>query len=625
MAIQFSQDLISMTGKKFFNLTKADLRRFIPVDEPFVFLESGKPLIDNRFSYLFTSPVKILETWEYSEVEEVLRDTESASDKNWISGFISYEAGYALEPRLKNLQHPPSIPLVWFGVFDEPYIYDHLKGRWNTKPKEHKDTSNPDKKTDLKPGISFQEYKDSVYRIKNYISQGETYQVNYTFSNTLFCDTDPVSLYTSLRLNQPTPYSGILNYGEGTVISLSPELFYHRDRLRITAKPMKGTAKRKPGIRDDESLKKELSEDQKNRAENLMIVDLLRNDIGRIAQQGSVRVQKLFNVETHPTLHQMTSTVTGKLSKGITFDERIKALFPCGSVTGAPKIRTMEIISELEKGERGIYCGALGFISPGGTEKFSVPIRTLHKKTADQTWDFRLGSGIVWDSSASAEWKECLLKGDFVRDNTPEFSVIESILLKNKRLSYPGEHAERMKNSAEYFSIPFSKRRLFRLFREIRKEISIGKPMKIRIILEKSGRLSYTYSCISEGPAIRTFSLSEKRVDKNNTFLYHKTTHREWYRDTAEKIKKNLLYDEIYTNQDRELTEGSRTNLFIQKNGTLYTPPISSGLLPGVLRKVLLRKRSCQERVLYHKDLVNADRIYCGNSVRGLVEVKFRE
>ncbi|MFW5959971.1 MAG: aminodeoxychorismate synthase component I [Chitinivibrionales bacterium] len=615
-----------MTGKKFFRLTKAELKRIIPVSGHFVFLESSKPSIDNRFSYLFTSPVKILETWEYSKAGEVLRDTEHASGKKWISGFISYEAGYALEPRLKKLQPPPSAPLVWFGVFDDPYIYDHLKGKWNSEPKENQNPSNPDNKTDLKPGISFQEYKDSVYRIKDYISQGETYQVNYTFNNTLFCDTDPVSLYTSLRLNQPTPYSGILNYGNGYVISLSPELFYHRDRLSITAKPMKGTAKRKPGIKDDKSLKEELSEDPKNKAENLMIVDLLRNDIGRIAQQGSVRVPKLFSVETHPTLHQMTSTVTGRLTKGVTFDERIKALFPCGSVTGAPKIRTMEIIRELEKGERGIYCGALGFISPSGTEKFSVPIRTLHKKASEQTWDFRLGSGIVWDSSASAEWKECLLKGDFVRDNTPEFSVIESLLLKNGHFKYPREHAERMKNSAEYFSIPFSKRRLFRLFKEIRKEISISiKPMKIRIILEKNGRLSYTYSCISDTPVIRTVSLSEKSVDKSNTFLYHKTTHRKWYRGTAEKIQKNLLYDEIYTNQDRELTEGSRTNLFIQKSGTLYTPPISSGLLPGVLREVLLRKRICQEMLLYPDDLANADRIYCGNSVRGLVEVKFKE
>jgi para-aminobenzoate synthetase / 4-amino-4-deoxychorismate lyase len=356
-----------------------------------------------------------------------------------------------------------------------------------------------------------------------------------------------------------------------------------------------------------------------------MIVDLLRNDLGRICTFRSIETQRLFDVETHPTLHQMTSTISGTLRPKTTYARIFTELFPSGSVTGAPKINTMKIIRALEGGqrsERGVYCGAIGYISPRKKAVFNVPIRTVQKKRAARVWNYRVGSGIVWDSQASQEWKECLIKtGVISHAGEPGFELFETVLWRANRLVYLGEHRERLERSAETFAFFWDEKTFTRVIARIKKKLRHKCPHRCQIFLSRTGTLRWNIFPLESRCSSRMIFLAPLPKDIDPLFLQHKTTYRPWYQDATEKIARQECFDVVFYDHKHCITEGSRSNVFIEENGFLYTPRLSRGLLPGILRQRLLAQHKCREKKISLRMLKKADAIYCGNSVRGLQKV----
>ncbi len=613
---------------KYHYLNINDLNGLFSTGKTCILLDTACASSKNRFSYLFYNPIESITAFEFNQVAEFLKTIDNYMKHKWLCGYLSYEASYALEDRFKHFNRLKSneLPLGWFGVFDQPCVFDHFSGTWNSPIPNVKSSSYKEKNEQIIPNIKSllkkSAFQKKIEEIKKAIAKGDTYQVNFTYNVDLKTELTPFALYKHLRKNQGTPYCAFLQNEFGYVASFSPELFFEKNRRKVYTKPMKGTAKRGHSSEEDQSIIRYLKNDIKNRAENLMIVDLLRNDLGRICITGSVKTEKLFEVETHRTIHQMTSTISGRLKPEIAFSDLIRSIFPCGSVTGAPKIKTMEIIHRLETGNRGVYCGALGYISPKEKAMFSVPIRTLQKNKNDKNWRYRVGSGIVWDSTAEEEWKECAEKCRFLEYRMPQFEILESLLFKKKFL-YSADHISRMRASAEYFDFPFSKQELENLFKQIAVKLNNDKPYKVRVLLDIKGNLRWEKSAIKPDDFTSDIILfSQKKVDDSNPFLFHKTTYRPWFDEAMKKIAEGLCYDVVFCNSKGEITECARSNIFIKKDGILYSPPISCGLLPGVLRKNLILNKGCIEKILYPGDVYSADTVYCGNSVRGLVKVK---
>lgn len=598
---------------------------------PFVLLDSARPDRHNRNSWVFVNPRHILSAETTGEVVPLLQEIDRYATEFWLAGYLAYEAAFALEPALASLARPrpPSTgPLGWFGVFTEPYIFDHLTGRWNrqlplprsARPAPAAAATRPCLKT--VPALSETAYKRVIAAIKRFIAKGDTYQINFTYDVGVKTDSDAFAVYRALRENQPAPYCALVATGRGCMASFSPELFFRKAGRRMTVQPMKGTARRGRFLAEDQAIRAALAHDEKNRSENLMIVDLMRSDLGKICATGSIAVPRLFAVETWPTLHQMTSTVTGRLRPATTYERIFTTLFPSGSVTGAPKIRSMEIIHALEKGVRGAYCGAIGYCGPRGDAVFSVPIRTLQSTSRQGRWRYRVGSGIVWDSQAAGEWRECAVKCDFLTPSRPDFDIFET-LLWNGRLVYQKDHLLRLGRSARYFLYPLDVVALASLLDRIVCELRPAPPHKVRIFLNKKGGLRWDAAALGGSGAAEPppVVFSTHPLDERNPFLFHKTTHRPWYEADAAEILSGRCFDVVHLNTKGEITEGSRCNIFIRKAARLYTPAIGCGLLPGVLRNTLLRRGKCTEAVLKPADLKKADAVYCGNSVRGLTRV----
>ena len=467
----------------------------------------------------------------------------------------------------------------------------------------------------IRPNISQREYAEKIKKIKGYLEQGLTYQVNFTFKEKFDFKGDVIDLYLDLRKSQPTPYSALIDTNEEKILSLSPELFFRIDKNKIIARPMKGTIKRGETEKEDSQSKTNLKESKKVRAENLMIVDLVRNDLGRISKL--VRAPKLFNIEKHPTLYQMTSTVEGKLKKNLSLKEVFSSLFPCGSVTGAPKIKTMQIIKKLEKEPRGIYTGAIGYISPKAKCCFSVAIRTVRIKK--NKGELGIGGGIVYDSKAKAEYEEALLKGKFFKDGLEKVGLIESILWdKDKGYFLLDLHLKRLEKSAKSFSYSCKEKEIKKKLKEIVK--NENRNLKVRLILDSEGSINIKKEPIKKIKTSVKIRMSSKRVNSKDKFLYHKTTKRAFYDQERKKGLAKGYFETIFLNEKGQLTEGTISNIFVLKNKKLYTPPLKSGLPPGVLREHLIREGKVKEKMLYLKDLKGADKVYVGNSVRGLVE-----
>lgn len=539
--------------------------------------------------------------------------TEIESRRAWWVAALDYELGYLLEPASAppGWQPDPVRPLACFWRFERCCRLDASAAESWLQAQLAKLA--PDERLagigGLSTGCDAFGYQKAVASVREYIAAGDCYQVNFTFPLHFECFGHPVALYEALRRRQPVRHGGIVMMPGGTAISLSPELFLERTGDRLLTRPMKGTA---PRSTDQEALR----QSEKDRAENLMIVDLLRNDLGRVAAGGSVRVDSLFEIEAYPTLWQMVSQVSAEVP-GVGFGDILRALFPCGSITGAPKIRAMQIAAELEGRTRGLYTGSLGWIAPSGDFRLNVAIRTL-EMTADGKGRLGIGSGIVSDSVAKAEWQECMLKSAFLTQLDPGLKLIETIRLEDGSFPYLARHLARLQASAAWLGYPCDESEV----RNALTKLPSAGLWRVRLTLSKNGQFEIASAPLAdEPPGERLARLAALPIDSRNPLRRHKTTARAIYDQVLQEIAASPeVFDVVFLNERGEVAEGARSNVFVRRDGMLLTPPLESGALPGVLRAELLAAGLAQESVLHASDL--ADGFMLGNALRGLVPAR---
>ncbi len=604
--------------------------------------------------HVFTCPTQVLVAYHLDEVRPLLRAVERATSAGqYAVGYLSYEAAPALDPAL-TVPSGVKMPLAWFGVFEEPQVV--AAGLASNDPSSGRDAPH----LSWGPLISRDQYDRDVACIREAIAAGTTYQLNYTMRFQASFRGDDYALYQQLRRTQPAPYSAYLNLGRYRILSLSPELFFKRCNGRIVTRPMKGTAARGRWTAEDDACVAWLAASEKNRAENLMIVDLLRNDLGRVAQVGSVHVPELFTIERYPTVLHMTSTVTAIERPGTRLEDVFAALFPCGSVTGVPKVRTMHLIARLETMPREVYCGAIGVIEPGGHATFNVAIRTVCIDTVTASATYGVGGGITWDSTADEEYTEALAKTVVLHEAWPQFELIETLRLKRGKYALLDAHLQRLADSARYFGIPLNLAAVRAKLQEIASicshaEVAQMQPSylpttdgvqagnappqsgsspvgtiqgrnistvayRIRVRVDRNGTIDVETGVLPPLPArSQVVALAQTPINGHDRFLFHKTTHRAVYK--RQRQLRPDVFDVLLWNEAGELTEFTIGNLVVKLDGRLWTPPRRSGLLAGVFRDTLLRRGTIAERVLWRDDLADAHGVWLINSVRGWVPV----
>jgi para-aminobenzoate synthetase/4-amino-4-deoxychorismate lyase len=551
----------------------------------------------------FGEPVRVVCVREPDGVLAALEEVETAvSTQNlYAAGFLTYEAAAAFGLVVHG-RREEGLPLLWFGLFPGPEVWESLPpptgayalGDWS-------------------PALTLADYARGFAHVKEQIAAGRTYQVNDTFPLRTTFSGDAWALFLEVAAQQ-NGYAAYLDTGRHVICSASPELFFRLDGDALTSMPMKGTAVRGRTLAEDETNIAWLHHSEKNRAENVMIVDMIRNDMGRIAETGSVQVPSLFDVARYPTVLQMTSTVTAVTQA--TVAEIMRAMFPCASITGAPKVRTMQIIRDLEPEPRGVYTGAIGFIAPGRRAQFSVAIRTVTIDRERGTAVYNVGSGVVWDSEAGAEYDECLLKGAAVARKRPSFDLLESLRWTPEEGYFLlRRHVARLLRSAVYFEVAVGETAVLDALHACAQ--TLNEASKVRLLLAQTGRLRVEAVPLAAG-AVREpvrLGLAAAPVHTDNVFLYHKTTQREVYAQA--KASCPACDEVVLWNERGEVTEASSANLVADLDGALVTPPVSSGLLAGTYREALLADGRIRERILTLADLERSDKIYLINSVRG--------
>lgn len=615
-----------------------DLLGFLAGEDDFVFLETTRANDTDHRSLLFRQPVARLRFRGGDDVDDFFRQVAAYQAQGcYLAGWFAYEFGYLLEPALAGNGAPAGQELLAdLGVYAEPHIYDHRRGSFSgagpwpvgdARPQDGYGLDN------LRLNLNRNDYLAAIARIKQYIEAGDTYQVNFTLKLLFDFTGSAEFFYQALRRSQSVAHGAYFRSGDQRLLSFSPELFFRKEGDRCSVRPMKGTMHRGRTCAEDAANGEWLRNDVKNRSENVMIVDLLRNDLGRVCRMGSVRTDSLFDVETYESLHQMTSSIHGRLRPEVGLAELFRALFPCGSVTGAPKIRTMEIIREQEAAPRGVYTGAIGYLAPNGDAAFSVPIRTV--VLAGSHGEMGIGSGVVYDSDPDGEWEECQLKGRFLTDPRPSFLLIETLLRpRGEDYWLLDLHLARLALSAAFFGYPFSRSATEkRLAAEPCGEATTA-AQRVRVTLAKDGSLDVVavpcampkvldFSPPVESGELPKVIFSPEAVDSQSIYLYHKTSRRELYDTERQRAVAAGYFEVLFVNERGEVTEGAITNIFIRKDGRLLTPRVECGLLDGVFRQYLLRTgpEPVVEAVLGKEDLQTAEAIYVGNSVRGLVQV----
>ena len=561
---------------------------------------------------IFTDPVKVLCCTKIEDVKPVLTKIEEALNQGcYAAGFLSYEAGAAFDKAF-----PPcplnDFPLMWFG------IYDNAPTAFVPETEEIFACSE-----DLEPEISETEYHDAVSEVLEDIKAGNLYQTNFTFRLFAPKTNNPWRLFKALFVRHPMPYAAFINTGDFQIVSLSPEIFLERNGNELFNSPMKGTIKRSKNPVKDSKNADFLKTDPKNTAENLMIVDMVRNDLGRICCTDSIFVDPLFHVDSYATLHQMISTVHGKIKPETTFSEIVQATFPAASITGAPKIAAMHKIQELEKSPRKIYTGSIACIYPNQNFCMNVAIRTLI--CSENSTELGIGGGIVYDSGKAAELDEALLKSKFIHAAEPDFEILETMLFENG-ISDSDEHLNRMAKSAEYFNFKYNKKSARKFITE--KLANVNAPARVRLLLNFKGKFqlqSFPLQKTGWGMDSAKIKLSKEHTSSKDIFLRHKTTRREFYNKHFYKALDEGYDEVIFSNERGEISEGAISNIFIQtQNNSWYTPSLSSGLLPGIWRAATIKKLNAKEKVLYPADLEQAKQIIIGNSVRGTVKVSVK-
>jgi para-aminobenzoate synthetase/4-amino-4-deoxychorismate lyase len=557
--------------------------------------------INNEWLH-FANPHCIVSAENIQDVRNALQKVEALVNTNgWTAaGFVSYEAAPAFDSALK-VSNSNSFPLLWFGLYSAPQAI-------NIPLSENESSEINWQATTMR-----ESYNTAIQKVKDYIALGRTYQVNYTMRLNSEFKGDEWTFFLKIAKTQ-NKYAAYIDTGRYVICSTSPELFFKLDGEKIYSQPMKGTVKRGRTTTEDAEQSQWLHDSSKNRAENVMIVDMIRNDIGRIAEIGSVHVPELFKVEKYPTLFQMTSTVQAKTDASV--DEIFSALFPCASITGAPKVSTMNIIAELETTPRRIYTGSIGYLAPNRKAQFNVAIRTAIIDRESNQAEYGVGGGIVWDSTSADEYSEALLKARVLTERTNEFSLLETILWTPQDGYFLLEkHIERMRDSAEYFGFSFSRENVKQHLEKLPAEFS--SPQRIRILLNRLGNINVETKefQIQENPF--KVCLSNQPINSGEIFLYHKTTNRNTYPSLVHGMDDILLF-----NENDELTEFTIGNLVVEINDELFTPPVSCGLLAGTYREHLLETQKIKERIIRKNELPRCLKIFLINSVRKWVEIE---
>lgn len=616
--------------------------------------------VDGGTCRIFEAPVACIRAHAAAEVADALRQLQGRIDAGFhVAGYFSYELGYALEPRLGDLLPPTCpTPLLWFAVFADPpreVAGDALERAWQPR----RAYAGPPEFEWDEPG-----YAARFARVAEHIRAGDLYQANLSMRGRFAFMGDPRGLYLALRQAGGGSHGAYVDDGTRQILSFSPELFFDlRADGTITCRPMKGTAPRRssghagnppdreglptvghrglspvarkglpPVARDDLDVRARaaLGASAKNRAENLMIVDLVRNDLGRVASTGSVEATRLFEIESYPTVHQMVSTVSARLRPGTSVHGLLQALFPCGSVTGAPKIRAMQVIRALEDSPRGIYCGAIGWFAPDRSARFNVAIRTL--TVSGDRGELGVGGGLVADSRADEEYAECRLKARHFEAGRRPLKLIETLRCEAGTCVRVDLHLQRLQASAHVFRFPFQRGRVLAALADAtaqavpRVRASATEPRRgpaahrVRLTLDEHGQIEVTTAVLEPAPTIWRYAIAGQAVDSRDPLLRHKTDWRELHDAQRQLAAREQGCDEVlFCNERGELCEGSRSNVFLVVGGELLTPAVSSGLLPGCLRRELLATGRCREAILTPADLRTAGQVYFGNSLRGLV------
>ena len=573
----------------------------------------GAAWVDGLPALGLRAPERVLTATRAEEIPALLDEAEAETRRgNYVAGYLAYEAGAAFGLAT----HAPGdlLPLAWLAVYppENAVAVDLVALRPSALP----DLSG------LEPrlNVSREAYGQALEAIHELIAAGDTYQVNYTCHARWERETAPLDYFLALARSHPVPYAAYLHLGEAQVLSLSPELFLKRRGRRLETRPMKGTRPRGRTPEEDATLAADLTTSLKDRAENLMILDMARNDLGRVCVAGSVAAPERFVAERYRSLWQMTSTVTGELRPEVGLRELLAATFPGASITGAPKARTMEIIRALEPEPRGLYTGALGLLLPGGDLTLNLPIRTLVHRGG--RWDLGIGAGIVWDSEAESEYQETLLKASFALRLLPELRLWETLLLDEARAyAYLEAHLARLRSSAEYWGFPVDEGAAREALATLAREAE-AVPLAVRLELDQDGALTLAPRPApekSEAP-VRVL-LAGEATDSRDRLLYHKTNQRDRYDLARQRAEALGCAEALFSNERGELTEGAITNVFVRLGGEWLTPPLSAGLLPGIWRAAFLQAPGAREEAIPLERLAEAEAIVVGNSVRGAIEV----
>ncbi len=581
-------------------------------------------------SLLFKDPLRCWRIIESEEIEPALAEIEQErAQGHYVVALFSYELGEVLQGVRSCEALDTATPLIEAYSFAKgehlcaEQVHEWVRDQVNAlDPEQHVSGL-----LNLHSTISEQDYARDIAQIQRYIAQGDTYQVNHTFRLKGQLLGHPLALYQTLRTRQPVRFGAYIQTDSRAVLCFSPELFIKNEGGLITAKPMKGTLSKSIGSAQD------LSNNEKDRAENLMITDLIRNDLGRICEIGSIAAPKLFEVEEVGSVYQMTSTITGQLRKNLSLSEILKASFPCGSVTGAPKKRTMEIIRELERTPRNLYCGSIACFAPNGDFKMNVVIRTLEIDPQGQC-EMGVGSGITIDSNAEQEWQECATKAGFVTGLLSPVGLIETMRFENSQVALLAVHLNRMQASAQALRIAFNRTAIEQqIAGYLAQHFEDGSPQSLDIIfmlrleLSPAGKLNISHKAIEaiSGPqkifwAKDLIGEAASIMNSANSLLAHKVTLRAAYDSAWQAAVAKGGFDALFTNERGQITEGGRSTLFALIDGVWVTPPLSCGVLPGVMRKKLLADWKAHERMLKPEDLAHAQRIVVVNALRGVID-----
>ena len=561
----------------------------------------------NNWNLKLTSPSDVLVARARGDVVNLIKTAEQASLRGcYVAMLLAYEAAPAFDIALQSHDPNSSLPLAWAAIFPTVSTSTEVPpGSYRT--------------SDWKPAVSREDYQRAVESILQSIADGHTYQVNYSFPLLATFSGDPFSFYVDLMRAQGAQYSAFLDLGDFQILSLSPELFFERNGSRVKTKPMKGTIGRGRWTAEDQDLAERLRRSTKDQAENVMIVDLLRNDLGKVSKTGTVSVTSLFELERFETLWQMTSTVESTLNDGVGLVELLSALFPCGSITGAPKISTMKIINQLEPFPRGVYTGAIGLLRPGGDCIFNVAIRTLQLESKSGVMTFGVGGGVTTDSTAEREYDECLVKSAFLEKRALSFQLLETMLLEDGEFFLLDRHLARLTDSADFFGFEFLTEELTATLQRLAVEHNHGR-WKVRLLLSRNGNFELEVLPANIDSRIRRVTLATEPVQSSNTMLFHKTTDRSAFDSTREALKH---CDEVVLFNERgEVTEAVNANVVIAAEGELWTPPIEGGLLAGTFREQLLFEGVLKERVITVGELFATREFFLINSVQKWMKAK---